>query len=63
MQLSKKAIEEFKEIYERKEGKKISDKEATELALNLMSAFEAIYRPILREEINKLNQTYGFKKK
>ncbi len=59
MQLPKEAIEEFKEIYERKEGKKISDKEATELTLNLMSAFEAIYRPIPREDkkiLNKLNK-------
>lgn len=46
MKLSKETIEEFKEIYKRKEGKELSDKEALEIASNLLLAFEAIYHPI-----------------
>jgi len=63
--LSKEAVEEFKQIYLRKEGKKLSDKEAFELATNLILAFEAIYKPILREdkrELEKLKNQNGFKK-
>lgn len=50
MQLSKETIQEFKEIYLRKEGKELSDKEALEIALNLLLVFGAIYHPIPKAE-------------
>jgi hypothetical protein len=46
MRLSKEAIEEFKEIYEKEFGKSISDEEAQEMGRNLLSLFKIIYRPI-----------------
>lgn len=46
MRLSKEAIEEFKEIYLREFGQKITDEEAQELGLNLISLFKIICRPI-----------------
>ena len=56
MKLSKKVIEEFKKIYLRKEGKKLSDKEAFEIATNLLLAFEAVYRPICQKDKNELKK-------
>ena len=50
MQISKETIEEFKEIYFRKEGVKLSDKEAFELVSNLILVFENVYRPIPKKD-------------
>ncbi len=55
MQVNKRTIEKFKEIFERKEGEKISDKEALELVTNLILVFEAIYKPIPRRDKERLN--------
>lgn len=49
--LFKQTIEEFKNLYLRKEGKRLSDKEAFEIATNLLLAFEVVYHPINR--VNK----------
>jgi len=46
MELSKEAIEEFKKIYYQEFGTVISDEKARELAENLLSLFEIIYRPL-----------------
>ena len=46
MRLSKRAIKEFKEIYEKEFGETISDQKAQELGQNLISLFKIIYRPI-----------------
>lgn len=46
MSLSKKAINEFKEIYEKEFGGKISDAQAREMGENLISLFKVIYRPL-----------------
>jgi|Deesub1362A_J573_1020465.scaffolds.fasta_scaffold01043_5 hypothetical protein len=50
MELGRKAIEEFKEIYSQETGKEISDKEARELAEGLLSLFKIICRPIAEKE-------------
>lgn len=55
MRLSKEAIEEFKEIYEREFGKLISDEEAQELGQNLISLFKIIYRPIPSDDDDNRN--------
>ena len=44
MSLSKKAIDEFKEIYEKEFGEKISDAQAREMGENLINLFRIIYR-------------------
>ncbi len=46
MGLSKKAIEEYKEIYKKEFGEEISDGEAQEQGENLIRLFKVIYRPI-----------------
>jgi len=46
MSLSKKAIDEFKEIYEKEFGEKISDAQAEEMGENLIRLFEIIYRSL-----------------
>lgn len=46
MELSKKAIEEYKEAYKKAFGREISDKEAQELAFELLSLFKIIYKPV-----------------
>lgn len=49
MPLSKEAVEEFKEIYKKEFGKELSNQEALEKATNLLTLFDAIYRPIPKE--------------
>jgi len=46
MRLSKEAIKEFKDIYYKEFGEKISGPEAQEMGANLLSLFKIIYRPI-----------------
>ena len=50
MQPSKEAVEEFKEIYKDKSAKELSDQEAYDMAINLLRAFEAVYRPIPKDK-------------
>lgn len=47
--LTKKALEEFKEIWKMEFGEEISDQKATEEALNLLTLMDAVYRPIKKE--------------
>lgn len=56
MKLNHKVIKEFKNLYLRKEGKKLSNKEAFELATNLLLVFDAVYHPIPKEDEGKLNK-------
>jgi len=58
MKLSKKAIDEYKEIYKRKFGEEITDQEAYEQASNLLRLFKVIYRPLPSEKKNK-NSKYS----
>ncbi|RLA95741.1 MAG: hypothetical protein DRG83_18185 [Deltaproteobacteria bacterium] len=46
MKLSKKAIEEYKEIYQRQFGTRLSDREAYEEASDLLRLFKVIYPPL-----------------
>ncbi len=55
MQISKKAIEEFKEIYREEFGKDISDQTALELGTNLLNIFSTVYRPISKNKLTKIN--------
>jgi len=41
----KEAIKEFRRLYKAEYGEEISDKEATDLAINLILLFKRIYRP------------------
>ena len=54
--ISKKALEEYKTIYRNEFGKDISDKDAMEQAISLLTMMKAIYRPITKEDYNKLQE-------
>lgn len=56
MQLSKEAIEEFKETHKKVFGEEISDQEAYEMASNLLRVFEAIYRPIPKSKAKEFKK-------
>lgn len=47
--LSKQSIQEFKEIWKKKHGEEISDEFAMEQAINLLTLFDIICRPIKKE--------------
>ena len=47
---SKKIIQKFKKIYKKKSGKELSDQEALDMVTNLLLAFEAVYKPIPKDE-------------
>lgn len=53
MQLSKEAIEEYKEIHKKKSGKDISDEEAYEQASNLIGLFDILLRVDMRNDPKK----------
>ncbi|MFH1246640.1 MAG: hypothetical protein V1489_02615 [Candidatus Liptonbacteria bacterium] len=44
--LSDKALAEFKKIWKEEFGEDISDEKAAEEGINLLTMFDAIYRPI-----------------
>lgn len=46
MQLSHKAITDFKQIYLRKFSQQLSDEEANKLGVELLEFFKLIYKPI-----------------
>ena len=57
MQLSKKAIDEYKAIYKRRFGKDLTDEEAYKQGSNLLRLFQVIYRPLpeKKEDDSKKN--------
>ena len=59
--LSDIALQEFKQLYLEEFGEEIDDAKAAELAINLLTLFDHIYRPLKREwlseeEIAELNK-------
>lgn len=55
MKLSKKALEEFKDIYKAEYGIELSDAEAMDKGYRLLRLFRAIYKPV----INTKQDNYG----
>lgn len=47
--LSEEALAAFKKLYIEEFGEEISDEEATELGVSLLSLFNQIYRPVKKE--------------
>ena len=47
--LSRKALEQFKKIWEEEYGEEISDELAVEKATNLLTLFNALYRPVQKD--------------
>ena len=52
------AIEEFKQIYKAEYGKDISDAEALELGINLLNAYDAVYRPVKKEWLDEIMREF-----
>lgn len=52
--LSDKALQEFKKIWKEEFGEDISDEKAAEEGINLLTMFDAIYRPIKKEWVDEL---------
>jgi len=50
MQISKERLEEFKDMYYRHFGERISDQIAYERASRLVRLIEAVYKPIKQEK-------------
>jgi len=59
--ISHKAVNQFKETYKEVFGTELSDQEATELSISLLTLFDAIYRPVKREWTDELGQRQGRK--
>lgn len=51
--LSDKALAEFKAIWREQFNEDISDEKAAEEAINLLTLFDAIYRPIKKEWVQE----------
>jgi len=54
--LSQKALQDFKKIWQEEFGEKISDESATGKAVNLLTLFDAIYRPIRKIQMENLDK-------
>lgn len=55
-QISKEHFYKFKEIYKKKTGKDISDQDALESATKLINLVKAVYRPMTRDDYNKVQK-------
>ncbi|MBU1102758.1 hypothetical protein KJ853_03850 [Patescibacteria group bacterium] len=60
--LSKEALEEFKKIWKEEKNEEISDDFAMNEAVNLLTLFNAIYRPIKKEWLKNQNVNRTIKK-
>lgn len=54
--LSEKALAEFKAIWKSETGEDISDQDATAAAINLLTMFDTVYRPVKKEWLNELDE-------
>ncbi len=52
--LSTEALQEFKEIWKQEFGEEISDEFIMDEAVNLLTMFNAIYRPIKEEWLQEI---------
>jgi len=53
--LSNEALNEFKQIWNEEIGTEISDEKAVELAINLLTLFDVIYRPVKKQWLEEIN--------
>ncbi|MCX6723163.1 MAG: hypothetical protein NT094_03840 [Candidatus Staskawiczbacteria bacterium] len=54
--LSEAALKSFKELYLAEFGEKISDERVQELAMNLLTIFSHVYKPVKKEWSDKLSE-------
>jgi hypothetical protein len=51
--ISEEALQEFMQLYQEEYGVELDKKTATDLAVNLLTFFKTIYRPIKKEWLNE----------
>lgn len=56
--LSEDALQEFKALYKEEFGEELSDDKATELAINLLTMFDHVYRPIKKEWLEEFEKKH-----
>jgi len=54
--ISKEKLKEFKKIYKKRFGKNLSDQVALEKATKLLNLVKAVYRPMAKEEYDKVRK-------
>jgi len=54
--ISKEHLDKFKEIYKKKTGKDISDQDALESAIKLITLVKAVYRPMTKDDYDKVQK-------
>ncbi|MFA5232523.1 MAG: hypothetical protein WC410_02560 [Candidatus Paceibacterota bacterium] len=54
--ISEKALKEYKAIYKKEYGVDLSDEEALEQATKLLNLMKIIYKPISKEDYEKLQK-------
>jgi hypothetical protein len=57
--ISSAALQEFKVLWREEFGSEISDEQATEIATNLLTAFNHSYRPVKKEWLRELLDDEG----
>jgi neutral trehalase len=60
--ISDKALKEFKKIWKEEYGQEISTEKAVELGINLLTMFDAIYRPIPKSWLKDYEEKENNKK-
>ena len=54
--ISEEILKEFKKIYKKRFGEYLSDQVALEKATKLLNLMKAVYRPMTKEEYDKLQK-------
>ena len=54
--ISKEALEEYKRIYKNQFGENVSDEEALDQAINLLTLVDRIYGPIKKDWIREFKE-------
>lgn len=57
MKISEKALKEYKAIYKKEYGIDLPDEDALEQATKLLNLMNIVYRPILKEDYEKLQKS------
>lgn len=56
--ISQEALEKYKEIYKKEFGKDISDQEALDQAVSLLTLMDIVYRPVKKKWVEKFNKKF-----
>jgi hypothetical protein len=54
--ISETALREFKELWSEEFSEEISDEQATELGINLLTIFDKVYRPVKKDWLQAVSE-------